>query len=205
MIYEHYKVNKSPFFDRLSRATCIKVFILFLLLVMLISILVTRHVINYNQSVNQTILKGYLEALELKTAFGYNHPEQKVDIALTEYAWHYLVTDSQLCNQKSQLKLKEEDKKVSFIDCKEINRISKDPLGKHVSVFIPQKNNNDQFSKEPTPFSEYRFFIDFIEGDSDLLNYKWNLIDKKGKFRTLEFCQEHPNLCKYIYVAKGKK
>ena len=205
MIYEHYKVKKKSLLENISTATIIKFSILLLLLVILASILITRDFINYKQSINQTILKGYLNSLELKTAYGYNHPAQKVDIALTEYAWNYLVTDSQLCNQKSQLTLKEEDKNTSFIDCQEITRISQDTMGKHVSVFIPQKNNNDQYSNVPTSVSEYRFFIDFRDGDPSLLNFKWNLIDRKGKFRSLEFCQNRPNLCKYIYVAKGKK
>ena len=205
MIYEHYKVRKKSFYEDMTKATMIKVSVLVLLLVILASILITRDVINYKQSINQTILKSYLQSLELKTAYGYNHPEQKVDIALTEYAWNYLVHDSQFCNQKSQLTLKPEDKKINFIECNEIKRISEDPLGKHVTIFIPQKNNNDQYSSEPTPISEYRFFIDFRDGEPSLLKYKWNLIDRKGKLRSLEFCTDRPNLCKYIYVAKGKK
>lgn len=205
MIYEHYKVKKKNLLEKTSTATIIKLAILISLVLILASILITRDVVNYKQSINQTILKGYLNSLELKTAYGYNHPEQKVDITLTEYAWNYLVTNNQLCNQKTQLTLKEEDKNASFIDCQEIIRISQDPQGKHVSVFIPQQNNNDQYSNVQTLVSEYRFFIDFRDGDPSLLNFKWNLIDRKGKFRSLEFCQNRPNLCKYIYIAKGKK
>jgi len=204
MIYEHYKVNKKSLLENISTATIVKLAILLALILILASILITRDVINYKQSVNQTILKGYLQSLELKTAYGYNHPEQKVDIALTEYALNYLVTESQLCNKKTQLTLKEDDKKISFIECQEITRISQDPMGKHISVFIPQRNNNDQYANTLTTVSEYRFFIDFREGEPSLLNYKWNLIDRKGKLRSLEFCETHPNLCKYIYVAKGK-
>lgn len=205
MIYEHYKVSRKNYLDNISKATFIKLVVLTLLVVILASILITRDFINYKQSVNQTILKDYLQSLELKTAYGYNHPDQKVDIALTEYALNYLVTEGQSCNHKTQLHLKPEDKNTTFITCQEITSISQDTLGKHISVFIPAQNNNDQFSNTPTPVSEYRFFIDFRDGETSLLNYKWRLIDKKGKLRSLDFCKEHPNLCKYIYVSKGKK
>lgn len=205
MIYEHYKVKNKGFFNNLSKTSIVLIIVVVFLAVISASIWLTRESIKKDQSINQTVLKGFIQALELKTAYGYNYPEQKLDIPLTEYAWHYLVTENQPCHQKSLLKLKDEDKNVLFIDCKEVIRIGQDPIGKNISIFIPQENNSDQFSSPLKTVPEYRFFIDFVKGYPDLLDYNWNLIDKKGKIRSIEFCEKHPALCKYIHITKEIK
>lgn len=188
--------------DNLSNVKLIIILIIFTILFSIISVFITYKYIKYNNSVNINILNSYIESLELKTAYGYKHPIQKIDINISEYAKTYLLNKNQLsCGNSSQLDLKKEEDKLEFISCNFINEIENNKLAKNITIYVPDSNNKEIFSegfnKDINKYSNYSFFIEFNKGDVSLLDSGWILIDRQGRQRDYSFCQKYINLCKF--------
>lgn len=185
--------------DKYNKNTIFFILITVLIVIVsFISILITIKYINHSNNVNITIINKYIESLELKTAYGYKHPIQKIDINISEYAKNYIVNPkNKECGQSSQLILINEEENLELISCEFINKIENDSIAKNISIYVPEKNNSEIFSNNFNNYSDYLFLIGFNDGEESLLDYDWILTDRQGRRRNYEFCNKYKNLCKY--------
>lgn len=196
---EEEPVKKESFFKRIPKKIIILGVVLLIISSSVVSIYLTVKYVKYTQNINVTIINKYIEALELKTAYGYKHPEQKIDINIKEYAKNFLINKTNKdCGKNSQLELNKEDTNLNFMSCEFIKEIEKDKIANNITIFVPIENNKEIFSDSFNKYSNYSFFIGFNEGDQSLLDYDWILIDRQGRTRGYEFCDKYKNLCKYM-------
>lgn len=156
------------FKDKYSKNVILFVLItLLIIIVSFVSILITIKYINHSNNINIKIINKYIESLELKTAYGYKHPIQKVDISISEYAKNYLVNpENKECGNYSQLILINEEKNLELISCDFIKKIENDSIAKNISIYVPEKNNSEIFSNNLNNYSDYLFLIGFNDADT---------------------------------------
>ncbi len=198
-------VQKDSFYQRIPKVVWIILICLIIVGVSLLSVFLTVKYIKYNQNINKVFINKYIEALELKTAYGYKHPEQKIDINLVNYAKNYIINpNNKECGKESQLILKPEENNLSFMNCEFIESIKNDDMAKNITLYVPKENNTEIFSNNYSKYSTYYFFIDFNDGDDSLLDYDWILVDRQGRNRSYEFCSKYKNICKYSLLFNNE-
>lgn len=203
---EEEPVKKESFLKRIPKKIMILAFVLLIIFSSLFSIFLTVKYVKYTQNINVTIINKYIESLELKTAYGYKHPEQKIDINIKEYAKNFLINKTNKdCGENSQLDLNKEDSTLNFMSCGFIKEIETDKIANNITIFVPNENNKEIFSDSFNKYSTYSFFIGFNEGDQSLLDYDWILVDRQGRTRSFEFCDKYKNLCKYMLHYNSKE